>query len=136
MLTTALATVLLATAASAAPAEARLELLPDDKRLDVRLCFNSPEPHQLSYQLEVRTIGRAGTSRSRQSGKLTSGPEAKCPLNSRIGLANDSRIEATLTWTVDGEEQPALHQAYPSAQPTSPGTPTPSSPPSDQQAAS
>lgn len=129
--TTALATVLLATAA--APVGVRLELLPDDSRLNVRLCFNSPEPHQLAYQLEVRTIGRAGTSRSRQSGKLTSGPEAKCPLNSRIGLANDSRIEATLTWSVDGEDQPALHQAYPSTQPTSP---TPSSPPSDQQAAS
>lgn len=136
MLTTALATVLLAAAASAAPVEARLELRPDDDRLHLRLCFNSAEPHQLTYQLEVRTIGRAGTSRSRQSGKLTSGPEAQCPLNNQLGLADDSRIEATLTWSVDGEEQPALHQAYPSAQPTSPGTPTPSSPPNDQQTAS
>ncbi|MCQ4316444.1 curli-like amyloid fiber formation chaperone CsgH [Stutzerimonas zhaodongensis] len=130
MLTTALATVLLATAASAAPVEARLELLPDNDRLHLRLCFSSAKPHQLTYQLEVRTIGKAGTSRSRQSGRLTSGSEAQCPLNNRLGLAKDSRIEATLTWSVDGEEQPALHQAYPAVQPTSP---TPGSSPGEEQ---
>ena len=131
MLTTALATVLLATAATAAPVEARLELLPEDSRLNLRLCFSSAAPHQLTYQLEVRTIGRAGTSRSRQSGQLTSGPEAQCPLNNRVGLAEDSRIEATLSWTVDGEEQPAVHQVYPSTQPTSPSPQPPASPPSE-----
>lgn len=113
MLTNALATVLIATAATAAPVEARLELQPDNDRLQLRLCFTSPEAHRLTYQLEVRTIGQAGTSRSRQSGQLTSGPETQCPLNNRVGLAADSRIEATLTWSVDGEEQPALHHAYP-----------------------
>ncbi len=130
MLATALAAVLLATTASAAPVEARLELLPEDTRLKLRLCFSSPEPRRLNYQLEVRTIGRAGTSRSRQSGQLTSGPEAQCPLNNRVGLAEDSRIEATLTWSIDGVEQPALHQAYPSTQSTTP-TPPPASPPSE-----
>lgn len=131
MLTTALATVLLATAATAAPVEARLELRPEDNRLNLRLCFISAAHHQLTYQLEVRAIGRAGTSRSRQSGKLVSGPEAQCPLNQGIGLADDSRIEATLTWSVDGEEQPAVHHSHPSTQPASPAPPTPASPPSE-----
>ena len=115
ILITALATVLFASAANAAPVEARLELLPENDRLQLRLCFSSAAPHQLTYELEVRTIGRAGTSRSRQSGKLTSGPEVQCPLSNRIGLAEDSRIEATLTWSIDGEQQPAVHQAYPAA---------------------
>lgn len=112
-LITALTSVLLATTATAAPVEARLELLPDQAQLQLRLCFSGAAAHQLTYELEVRTIGRAGTSRSRQSGKLTSGPEVQCPLNNRIGLAEDSRIEATLTWSIDGEQQPELHQAYP-----------------------
>lgn len=115
MVTVTLAALLLA---AAAPVAARLELSPDDNRLNLRLCFSSEEAHQLTYNLDVSTIGRAGTSRSRQSGKLTSGPEAQCPLNNRIGLAEDSRIEATLIWTVDGEEQTPLHETYPPAQPT------------------
>lgn len=128
MFTATIATVLLATATAAAPVEARLELLPDNGHLNLRLCFSSANPHQLTYHLEVRSLGRAGTSRSRQSGKLVSGPEAQCPLNNRLSLAADSSIEATVTWAVDGEEQTPLHQVYPPAQPTSPAPPPPGSP--------
>ncbi|MCQ4328624.1 curli-like amyloid fiber formation chaperone CsgH [Stutzerimonas stutzeri] len=117
---------------TAAPVEAQLELRPDDDRLRLRLCFSSPEPHPLVYHLEVRTSGRAGTSRSRQSGKLISGPVAQCPLNNRIGLSDGSQIEATLTWSVDGEEQTPLHQAYPATQPTSPASPQPAPSPLEQ----
>ena len=130
MLTLTLATLMLAT--DAAPVEAQLELSPDDDRLRLQLCFSSSEPHPLTYHLEVRTSGRAGTSRSRQSGKLISGPVAQCPLNNRLGLPEDSRIEATLTWSVDGEEQPPLHQAYPTTQPTGPAPPEPAPSPLEQ----
>lgn len=121
MLTVTLAAMLLASAAG--PVDARLELLPEADRLNLRLCFNSAEAHRLSYQLEVRSIGRAGTSRSRQSGELTSGPEMQCPLNNRLGIAPDSHIEATVTWTVDGQAQTPLHQSYPSTEPA--GSPPP-----------
>ncbi len=127
MLTLTMATLMLATAAT--PVEARLELSPDNDRLNLQLCFSSEAPHQLTYHLEVRTHGRAGTSRSRQSGELTSGPVAQCPLNNRLGLPEGSRIEATLTWTIDGEEQTPLRQAYPTTQPTSPASPEPALPP-------
>lgn len=116
MLTATLAAMLLASAAGRV--DARLELLPEADRLNLRLCFSSAEAHQLSYQLEVRSNGRAGTSRSRQSGQLTSGPEIQCPLNNRLGIASDTHIEATVTWTIDGQEQAPLQQTYPSAQPS------------------
>lgn len=127
MLTPILAALMLTTAA--APVEARLELSPDDDQLRLRLCFSSSQPRPLTYHLEVLTRGRAGTSRSRQSGELVSGPVEQCPLNNRLGLADDSRIEATLTWSVDGEEQPPLHQAYPATQPAGPVPPEPALPP-------
>ncbi|WP_254621601.1 curli-like amyloid fiber formation chaperone CsgH [Stutzerimonas stutzeri] len=130
MLTLTLATLMLTT--TAAPVQARLELSPDDDQLRLRLCFSSSQPHPLTYHLEVRTNGRAGTSRSRQSGELISGPMEQCPLNNRLGLADDSRIEATLTWTVDGQEQPPLHQAYPATQPASPVPPEPALPPLEE----
>ena len=130
MLTPILAALMLTTAA--APVEARLELSPDDEQLRLRLCFSSAQPHPLTYQLEVLTRGRAGTSRSRQSGKLVSGPVTQCPLNNRLGLSEDSRVEATLTWAVDGEEQTPLHQAYPATQPAGPASsPEPVLPPSE-----
>lgn len=121
MLTATLASMLLASAA--VPVDARLELVPEADRLNLRLCFSSAEAHKLSYHLEVRAQGRAGTSRSRQSGELTSAPRAQCPLNNWLGVAPDSYIEATVTWTIDGEEQTPLHQSYPSTEPA--GSPTP-----------
>ena len=133
MLTATLAAVLLASAAG--PVDARLELLPDADRLNLRLCFTSAAAHRLSYQLEVRSQGRAGTSRSRQSGELVSGPETQCPLNNRLGVAPDSRIEATLTWSIDGEQQTPLHQTYPSSQPTGPTPSGPGPSPAGQQPA-
>ena len=126
MLTATLAAMLLA---SAGPVDARLELLPEADRLNVRLCFSSAEPHRLSYQLEVRSKGHAGTSRSRQSGELTSGPETQCPLNNRLGIAPDSQIEATVTWSVDGQQQVPLHQTYPASQPTDSAPSAPDSTP-------
>lgn len=115
MLTATLAAMLLASATG--PVDARLELRPEADRLNLRLCFTSAEAHRLSYQLEVVSKGRAGTSRSRQSGELTSGPETQCPLNNRLGIATDSHIEATVTWSVDGQQQTPLHQTYPSTEP-------------------
>jgi len=115
MLTATLAAMLLATATG--PVDARLELLPEADRLNLRLCFSSDEPHRLSYQLEVVSKGSAGTSRSRQSGELTSGPETQCPLNNRLGIATDSHIEATVIWSIDGQQQTPLHQTYPSTEP-------------------
>ncbi len=121
MLTATLAAMLLASAAG--PVDARLELVPEADRLNLRLCFSSAKVHKLSYQLEVRAQGRAGTSRSRQSGELTSAPQTQCPLNNWLGVAPDSHIEATVTWTIDGEGQTPLHQSYPSTEPA--GSPTP-----------
>ncbi len=72
MLTPILATLMLTTAA--APVEARLELSPDDDQLRLRLCFSSAQPHPLTYQLEVLTSGRAGTSRSRNRASWSAGP--------------------------------------------------------------
>ncbi|WP_407294512.1 curli-like amyloid fiber formation chaperone CsgH [Stutzerimonas zhaodongensis] len=115
MLTATLAAMLLASATG--PVDARLELRPEADQLNLRLCFSSAEAHRLSYQLEVVSKGRAGTSRSRQSGELTSGPETQCPLNNRLGIATDSHIEATVTWSVDGQQQTPLHQTYPSTEP-------------------
>ncbi len=123
MLTATLAAMLLASAAG--PVDARLELLPEADRLNLRLCFSSAEAHRLNYQLEVRSQGRAGTSRSRQSGSLISGPEIQCPLNNRLGIAPDSHIEATVTWTIDGHEQTPLRQSYPSSEPADSPTPAP-----------
>lgn len=119
-----LAGVLLA--AGTPPATARLELAPDgDDRLALRLCFSSAEAHQLSYRLEVRSSGKAGTSRSSQSGELTSGPTLQCPLNSRLGLNPDTQIQATLEWSLDGQPQPPIQQQYPTAQPAGPTPPEP-----------
>ena len=127
MLTATLAAMLLASAAG--PVDARLELVPEADRLNLRLCFSSAKVHKLSYQLEVRAQGRAGTSRSRQSGELISGPETQCPLNNRLGVAPDSQIEATVTWSVDGQQQAPLHQSYPATQPTDSAPSAPDSTP-------
>lgn len=112
-----LAGVLLA----AGPVTARLELTPDQgDRLALRLCFSSPQAHHLRYRLEVRSSGKAGTSRSSQSGELTSGPTPQCPLNNRLALNPDTQIQATLEWSLDGQPQPPIQQRYPTAQPTGP----------------
>lgn len=117
-------------ASGALPVAARLELAPEGSdRLALRLCFSSPESHHLSYRMEVRTIGQAGTSRSQQSGELTSGPAVQCPVSNRLGYAADTRVEATLEWSIDGQPQPPLQQHYPPAKPagTAPAEPaTPS----------
>ncbi|MCH2338846.1 curli-like amyloid fiber formation chaperone CsgH [Pseudomonas sp. NPDC047963] len=126
MLTATFAAMLLA---SAGPVDARLELLPEANRLNLRLCFSSAEAHRLSYQLEVRSKGRAGTSRSRQSGELISGPETQCPLNNRLGVAPDSQIEATVTWSIDGQQQAPLQQVYPATQPSDSAPSAPDSTP-------
>jgi hypothetical protein len=108
-------------ASGALPVAARLELAPEgNDRLALRLCFSSPQAHNLSYSLEVRTSGKAGTSRSRQAGELVSGPAAQCPLNNRLGLSANSRVDATLEWSIDGQPQPPLQQSYPAARPASP----------------
>lgn len=119
----------LLTAAAAAPVAARLELHPEgDDRLALRLCFTSAQAHSLSYQIEVRSSGTAGTSRSRQSGELTSGPALQCPINNRIGLAADTQVQATLNWSIDGQPQSPIEQQYPAVQPASPPPAPPGSP--------
>jgi len=127
MLSIMLASLMLATVA--VPVDVQLALTPDDDLVRLRLCFSSAQPYPIAYQLEVHTLGRAGTSRSRQSGALTSGPVVQCPLNNRLGLPEGSRIEATLTWSIDGQAQPPLRQRYPATQPASPGSPEPDLPP-------
>lgn len=114
MLSITLAAMLLAAAPS--PVDAQLELKPDgDGRVSVRLCFTSAQPHHLRYQLEVTSIGSAGTNRSRQSGELTSSAAPQCPLNNRISVSENGRLEATLNWSVDGQPQPSVKRTYPQA---------------------
>ena len=126
MLTVTLASWLLAAAAT--PVEAQLELSPEsDGRLALRLCFSSPQPRQLAYRLEVKSTGAAGTSRTRQSGELVSNSAGQCPINNRLSLSPNGRIEATLDWSIDGQAQPTIHQSYPATQPASPA-PQPQTP--------
>jgi len=127
MLTVTLASWLLAAAPT--PVEAQLELSPEsDGRLALRLCFSSQQPHQLTYRLEVKSTGAAGTNRTRQSGELVSSSASQCPINNRLGLSADGRVEATLDWSIDGQTQPTLNQSYPATQPASPAPQPPPSP--------
>lgn len=130
MLTVTLATWLLATASI--PVEAQLELSPDgNDHLALRLCFNGQQTHQLHYRLEVKSSGPAGTSRTRQSGKLASGNGIQCPISNRLSAPASGSVEATLEWSIDGRAQPTLQQSYPVTQPTSP-VPQPQSPQPDE----
>ncbi len=110
------------------PVVARLDLTEQsNERLALRLCFRSEQPHQVAYRIEVTSRGSAGTSRSRQSGELTSGPTEQCPISNRLSRAADTRIEATVDWTLDGQPQPPLQQRYPTDpidEPDEPGSPT------------
>ncbi len=110
------------------PVVARLDLTEQSSdRLALRLCFRSEQPHKLTYRIEVTSRGTAGTSRSRQSGELTSGPAEQCPISNRLSRAADTRIEATVDWTLDGQPQPQLQQRYPADptdEPGEPGEPT------------
>jgi len=97
--------------------------------LALRLCFSSLEPRHLRYRLDVRTSSGAGTSRSQQSGKLTSGPNMQCPIDNRLGLAADAHMQATLSWSIDDQPQPPVERRYPAAQSTSaPSTEPPTQP--------
>lgn len=119
-------------AAAPAMVEAQLELIAEGQdHLALRLCVSSPQAHQVEYRLEVATTGAAGTSRTRQSGKLTSRSDNQCPINNRLGLSANGRVDATLDWWVDGQAQPRLQRSHPPAQPTGP-TPPPPSPPQDE----
>lgn len=101
-------------ASNGLPVSARLELAAEGAHhLALRLCFTSQERHNLRYQLDVRTSGTAGTSRSQQSGELTTGSDMQCPINNRLGLSADTRVQATLNWSIDGQPQPEVEQFYP-----------------------
>lgn len=122
MLTMTLASWLLA--AAPAMVEAQLDLIAESQdRLALRLCFSSSQAHQIEYRLEVATTGAAGTSRTRQSGKLTSRSDNQCPINNRLGLSANGRVEATMDWWVDGQAQPKIQRSHPAMQPTRPGPP-------------
>lgn len=122
MLTVTLASWLMA--AAPAPVEARLDLNPEgEDRLALRLCFSSAQAHRVEYRLEVSTTGAAGTSRTRQSGELISRSDSQCPINNRLGLSANGRVEATMDWWVDGQAQPKIQRSHPATQPTRPGPP-------------
>jgi hypothetical protein len=122
MLSVTLAALLLAGAST--PVDAQLELKPEGNgQVSVRLCFSSEQPHQVHYQLEVTSIGSAGTNRTRQSGELSSHNDRRCPLSNRVSVSENGRLEATLSWSIDGQPQPPLQRSYPAAAPTHQATP-------------
>lgn len=130
MLSAALATWILAAAPS--PVDAQLELIPDGSgRVSLRLCFTSQQPHQLRYQLEVTSTGSAGTNRSRQAGELVSGSSRQCPLNNRVSVFENGRLEAVLNWSIDGQPQAPIQRSYPEAMPTGPDPQPHSTPPGE-----
>lgn len=127
MLSVTLAALLLAAAST--PVDAQLELKSEGNgQVSVQLCFTSAQPHQVRYQLEVTSIGSAGTNRTRQSGELSSSNDRSCPLNNRVSVSENGRLEATLSWSIDGQPQPPMQRSYPEAVPASP-TPEPQATP-------
>ncbi|AGA88356.1 hypothetical protein [Stutzerimonas stutzeri] len=115
MLTMTLATWLLAAAAPTdAAVNASLDLQPvADDRLSLALCFKG-SGQQVRFRLKVRSSGKAGSAQTAQSGTLIASPTEQCPLNNRLGIADDTRVEAELQWWIDDAEQPPMLRSYPS----------------------
>ena len=116
MLTMTLATWLLAAAPAPTDAavNASLDLQPvADDRLSLALCFKG-SGQQVRFRLKVRSSGRAGSAQTAQSGTLIASPTEQCPLRNRLGIADDTRIEAELQWWIDDAEQPPILRSYPS----------------------
>jgi len=44
---------------------------------------------------------------------LTPPPTEKAPRNNRLGIADDTRVEAELQWWIDDAEQPPILHSYP-----------------------
>lgn len=82
-------------------ATASLQLLPQGPgQAELRLCFDAPSP-AIRYELQLTAQGPAGRSRSRHSGVA----DRPCPVLSRLNLPAETRVEAHLTWWLDGVEQ-------------------------------
>lgn len=130
MLSVTLATWLLAAAAT--PVDVQLELKPEQNgQVSLRLCFSSQQPHQVRYELEVTAVGSAGTNRTRQSGELSSNNSRQCPLNNRVSVSENGRLEATLSWSIDGQPQPPMQRSYPETTPAGPSPQPQSTPPGE-----
>lgn len=128
MLSLTLAALVLAAAST--PVDAQLELEPEGNgQVSLRLCFSSPQPHHVRYQLEVTSIGSAGTNRTRQSGELSSSSHRNCPLNNRVSVSENGRLEATLSWSIDGQPQPPMQRSYPESAPAAPALQPQATPP-------
>lgn len=115
MLTMTLAAWLLAAAPASAdaPVHASLELQPvEANRLALALCFTG-SGQQVRFRLKVRSSGKAGTSQTAQAGTLTATAAQQCPLQNRLGIAEDSHVEAELQWWIDEAEQPPILRSYP-----------------------
>ena len=115
MLTMTLATWLLAAAPAPADAAVRasLELQPvADDRLSLALCFKG-SGQQVRFRLKVRSSGKAGSAQTAQGGTLTATATEQRPLRNRLGIADDSRVEAELQWWIDDAEQPPILRSYP-----------------------
>jgi hypothetical protein len=114
-----LATWLLAATPAPAdvPVNASLELQPvESNRLALALCFKGGG-QQVRFRLKVRSSGRAGNSQTAQSGTLTATATQQCPLNNRLGIADDTHVEAELQWWIDDAEQAPILRSYPKAEP-------------------
>jgi len=115
MLTMTLTTWLLAAtpAPANAPVAVSFELQPaEQSRLSLALCFKG-SGQQVRFRLKVRSSGRAGNAQTAQSGTLIATPTQQCPLNNRLGIADDTRVEAELQWWIDDAEQPPILRSYP-----------------------
>jgi hypothetical protein len=115
MLTMTLATWLLAAAPAPTDAavNASLALQPvADDRLSLALCFTG-SGQQVRFRLKVRSSGSAGSAQTAQSGTLIASPTEQCPLRNRLGIADDTRVEAELQWWIDDAEQPPILRSYP-----------------------
>ncbi|MCQ4295994.1 hypothetical protein NAU58_10430 [Pseudomonas stutzeri] len=118
MLTMTLAAWLLAAtpAPADAPVHASLELQPvEDHRLSLALCFKG-SGQQVRFRLKVRSSGKAGNAQTTQGGTLTATATQQCPLSNRLGITEDSRVEAELHWWIDDAEQPPILRSYPNAE--------------------
>ncbi|MBK3869008.1 hypothetical protein GFL09_15165 [Pseudomonas stutzeri] len=115
MLTMTLTTWLLAAAPvpADAPVAVSLELQPAERsRLALALCFKG-SGQQVRFRLKIRSSGRAGSAQTAQSGTLLATPTQQCPLNNRLGVAEDTRVEAELQWWIDDVEQLPILRNYP-----------------------
>ncbi|MCW8156202.1 hypothetical protein D7243_08375 [Stutzerimonas stutzeri] len=115
MLTMTLTTWLLAAAPVPAdvPVDVSLELQPvESDRLSLALCFKG-SGQQVRFRLKVRSSGRAGNSQTAQSGTLTATATQQCPVSNRLGIADDTHVEAELQWWIDDAEQAPILRRHP-----------------------